>query len=184
MKKTLVDALISNKSTQWVEEDRTFLMNLEEDALSKMAPVESEEAAETEAEAEAEPNVEAEAVAETSAIDKLTEEKPEENMSAEDYIKKAPPEVQAVLRNGMESYNTNKAALIKIITANENNSFTKEQLAAKDLPELKQIASFATNDKEVKEQIKNNNYAGQGDPVANVGPTVKALELPVMDFSK
>ena len=185
----IVDALIANKSTQWTEDNKDALMKLEEDVLAKMEPVANADADKADAgdgNADADKadagdgNADADKADAGDGADTV-----EENMSTEDFINKAPPEIQAVLNSGLASYKASKEALIKVITANERNKFTKDQLAEKDVEELKSLASLAANTEKEKENLEaiNNNYDGQGDPAANA-ETEEPLEVPTMNFEE
>jgi len=174
-KPTLVAAIIANKSTQFTEADKEALMAMDESVLNKMLP---DEAA----------NEQAVANAAKEAADKAlnlnqdqanVEDNDETPETAEEYIAKAPKGVKAMLQNGMKSYEADKASLIKIITANKKNSFTKDQLEAKELEELKSLAALATNTKEQVEQIKTLDFRGQGDPESNVEDNAENSPLPL-----
>jgi len=180
--KEIVDALIKNETTQWKEEDREALEVMDEAVLNKMIPIEKKEPEKKE------PEKKEESVANTEA--KKTEEKtepekkPTANMTAEEYISNVvPDELKGSLRNGLNSYNANKAKLVGIITANERNTFTKEQLEKKDLEELQALAALAVDTKKKQEDIQALNFSGQGDPVIN-GSKQKPLSVPVMNFDK
>jgi len=197
-KKKTVDSLIANETTRWKEGDREVLMAIEEEVLEKMIPTVNQEsdvdkaakdkAAEDAAKAEAEKNKSAseEATVTNAAAageekGKKKEEKPVENMTAEEYIsKKVPTELKGVFRSGLASYNATKDRLIDIITSNEKNIFTKEQLEAKDLDELKALVSLAVHTEEQEEQLGTLNYAGQRD-AAHVEEE-EPLDVPVMNF--
>jgi hypothetical protein len=169
-KPTLVAAIIANASTQFTEADKEALMALDESTLNKMLPVEVD-------------NEQAVANAAKEAHDKalsLNQEvdTPEKPQTAEEYIDNAPAGVKAMLQNGMNSYAADKAKLIKLITANEKNTFTDKQLQAKELPELKNLASLAANTKKQVEEIQALDFSGQADVEANVENTDTPLPLP------
>ncbi len=149
-KTKLVDGLIANVTTQWTEDDRDALMNMDEATLTKMIPVQNDEEQGTTEEART-----------NEASSEETSEEPTDNITVDQYIEKAPGELQGVLRNGLKSYNAEKASLIGIITTNAKNTFSKEQLEAKDVVELKSLAALAATTKEAQESV--NNYVGQGD---------------------
>ena len=192
-KKKLVDNLISDESTKWIEDDRDALMGLSEKVLERITPVANEEGAnkaDVDAAAQA-GGKDAAAPAEEKAdegketkAEEKTDEPPTENkVTVDDYINKAPEELQGVLRSGLSSYKANKARLIKIITANKKNRFTEEQLNFKELAELQSLAALASDAEEERKEISNLNFSGQQDPVENATEE-KPLELPVMNFDK
>jgi len=188
-KEKIIKDLIENEDTQWGKDDEDALMELEEDILEKMSPVINEEADDNEDKKDtnttegqaAEENTEGQAV---SKEEKGEGEETVENMTAEEYInKKVPAELKGVFQSGLASYKANKAKLIDVITSNEKNTFTKEQLEAKDLDELKSIMSLAAHTSEQKENIELLNYTGQGDPINNEMEE-EPLELPVLNFKE
>jgi hypothetical protein len=182
MNKTeMIDALITNKSTQWVEEDRETLNGMTENALEKMSPVENKEEPTKVAVAA---NKGAEAVAEKTEV--VAEKVENKATTPEEYIALAPEGMQDVLRSGLTAHNKAKAQLVDVITANEKNTFSKEALLNKELDELQSLASLAANTEESqKKLVALNNYQGQVDPVEqNAGHTEEPLESPSMNFEQ
>jgi len=186
-KKELVDGLIANTKTKWVEADRELLMAMNEDTLEKAEPV-AEAETPAKAPAAAETKVSETASTEEVAADAAAAEAsdaPAENMSAEDYIaNKVPNELKGVLRSGLASYNADKAQMVGIITANKKNAFTKEQLEVKELPELKNLAALASDTKVQKQQVLNLDYSGQGDPIVNEVNAEVPMDLPTMNYDE
>jgi len=191
----LVETLIENKGTQWSDDDKDALMALEEGVLEKMTPVKNEDEDDenngnkkTEVAATAEKGAEDVAASKQEGEGEKSEGEEEtavENMTAEDYIdKKVPAELKGVLRSGLASYNATKDRLIDIITSNEKNVFTKEQLGAKDLDELKSLTALAmstSTDEQKKKAETLNNYAGQGDPIHDEGEE-EPMDVPALNF--
>ena len=191
----LVETLIENKGTQWSDDDKDVLMALEEGVLEKMTPVKNEDEDDenngnkkTEVAATAEKGAEDVAASKQEGEGEKSEGEEEtavENMTAEDYIdKKVPAELKGVLRSGLASYNATKDRLIDIITSNEKNVFTKEQLGAKDLDELKSLTALAmstSTDEQKKKAETLNNYAGQGDPIHDEGEE-EPMDVPALNF--
>lgn len=188
--KEIIDALIANEKSPFTEEDREYLEKLSEEKLKAFAVNTSEDDAQTDppadppAEGE---NAEGEA-AEGEAAPQGDEsaddagEAPAENSSVEDYIANAPAEMQGMLRAGVASYKAEKKALVEKIVANKRNTFTKEHLEMKDVPELKAIAAFA-DEPAPKDPAANADpvplYLGQGEPVGNETPAENA-ETPLI----
>ena len=165
-KKKIVDSLIENKSTQWTEDSREWLMTQEEDILDNMNPIVSEE--DTKILTLAKEVVEK--AKEEATKNKKKDDVPVVNAepeTVESFLKKAPPEISSMLQNGLDSYNADKKRLINIITANERNVFSDEQLENKDLNELRQLAALATTTDTQKKQLATVNYGGQGETVEN-----------------
>jgi len=187
-KSKIVDALIKNESTQWAEDDKESLMELSEDILNKMSPVMNEEDDKDDDKTTEDKAADNKASENADENKGTSEENPEEketteNMTAEDYIaKKVPAELKEVLRNGLSSYKADKARLIAVITANKKSTFTKEQLEAKGLEELKAIATLASNTEEQETQLQTLNYVGQGDAAQQEEET--PMEMPTMNFGE
>ncbi len=152
---TKVNELIANGA--WTEDDREFLTNMEEDKFGKLAT----------------PVANTEDVVEDVVEDTQPEAtEPTDNMTAEQYIAQAPPQIAEVLANGVKAHNKEKAELVASITANKQNVFTAEQLNAKPLNELQGIAKLAVN-------TGTTDFSGQGDPVQAPTDNVEApLDTP------
>ena len=139
--KEVIDALIANKLTQWTEEHRGVLEELPEDILKNMAPVENEIPDDGGKEED------------DKIMDKV-ETKPEEEQTnleetpaptAAEYIAQAPPEIRDFLTRSLKDVEVHKASLIKTIVEHEKNTFTEEQLKAKNVDELKALVQFIGN---------------------------------------
>ena len=164
-KKKFVADLIANASTMWEESDTDSLMAMDETVLEKMVPVANEETEEEET---------TEETTEESVVDNK-----EQELTVNEYIAKAPAGLQDVLRNGLNTYNTEKQALISELTANKKCIFTKEQLSSKDNLELKALVTLSASE---KKQPVRPDYSGNADPVDNTENTEEPLEAPVMTF--
>lgn len=164
-KKTIVDGLIGNSG--WSEEDREFLMGLEDSKLTKIQH--NAEAKEQEA------NKTADKKPEVPANNTKTEE-PAKPQTVEEFISNAPAGVAEVLRSGLNTLQEEKSKLIKQITDNEANSFTEDQLKGKDISELKAIAGFC---KPVA------NYEGMAQTAThNASSDVPILAVPTVNKAK
>lgn len=164
-KEKLVNDLIANTSTLWAEADKEALLAMDEAVLSKMLPIANEVKKE---EVKVEPVANAEV-------------KP---LSIEEFLsKQVPAEMRPMLTNGYATYKANKKKLVDEIVANAKNSFTLEQLNAKEVDELFTIAKLAR----MVEPVKNNevfDYSGQGDPVIINTSKQEPMPLPTMTFGK
>jgi hypothetical protein len=181
-KKALVDALIGNAG--WVEEDRATLQALPLKSLEKIK-LPAKETAAPAAAATTTGAVTIPAAAPTGNTSQPTTaptKEPPAPITAEEYIQNAPKALRDVLTNSMALHNEEKQRLVDIITANKNNSFSKEDLNNRPLGELKSLARLAGG-AEVAQRPAN--YAGQGPvpPTGNV-ETEEVLALPTMNFSK
>jgi hypothetical protein len=171
-KKELIDGLIANEFTQFVEEDRAALEAQDEKLLALMTPVVPEQNAK--ADDEETPEEKAKRLAKEKA------EKAAQNAACEtvdEYVNNAPEEMQDVLRSGLAAHNAEKTRLVTAIVANKLNVFTKEQLEGKKLDELKGIAALAAT-------APRKNFAGQADPPVANADAETPLPLPVMNFER
>ena len=179
-KKKIVDSLIENKTTQWTEDNREWLMTQEEDILDNMNPIVSEDDAKVLANAEA--IVKKAEEEELAKNKKKAEEDVQVNnakpKTMEEYLKEAPPEISSMLQNGLDSYNADKKRLINVITANDRSSFTDKQLENKDLNELRQLAALATTTDTQRKQLATVNYGGQGEVENSNGHVEESLPEP------
>ncbi len=187
-KKKVVNSLIANETTLWEDDDREDLMAMELAVLERMVPVENkeEEAEEAKKKKETETAVAnvAKKGAEKAAAKELAnkETKPQ---TADEYIANAPKEIQSMLRNGMDSYTSEKAKVIAFIIDNERCIFTKEQLEAKDLLELKTLATLAANTEERKETLESlNNYSGQAEVVNSEEEDEESMIQPTVNWAE
>jgi len=180
-KKKIVDNLISSKTTKWEEANREWLMTQEEDILQNMLPLANQEEDDKDKD-DKDKAADDKTGDDKTGDDKTADDKSEEEdetteneITVDEYIKKAPTELQGVLRSGLAAHNATKAKLIKIVTSNKRNKFTKEQLQTKELDELRALAALATDP----------NYSGQGDPVDNVEEDEEEpMETPTMNFEE
>lgn len=168
-----VAALIANENNIYTEEDAEWLGNLTEDQLMK---IEGEDKAKTDVQLAAE-----EGAKELEALkaDKDGEDPPpdtdgeETRVTADEYIANAPPEIREVLESGRRMHKAKKDKLVDTLMGNERNKFTKEQLEAKDVVELENLADLA---------FVAVNYEANA---ANAGETgEEALVMETMDFEK
>jgi hypothetical protein len=167
-KDKLVEAIIANKSTQWTSEDTEALMAMNESVLNKMLPVEKEDHEDKNKE---------ETVVDNTVQDNASD-------LNKKYYEDMPEDMKAVFNHGKETLAAEKNNLINIITANENCSFSKEQLQAKDLNDLKGIASLVDNKEKESNSIPVHIFNGQQEVVTgNEGDGVDVLETPSMSFS-
>lgn len=109
-------------------------------------------------------------------------------VSVEDYIRKSPKPIQAVLNRALKAEATEKAKLIKVITANKRNRFTSDHLKLKDLDELAALAHLATNEEDEQGTTRSPAlYFGMADG-AEAPTTNEVAEEPLpstpWDFSK
>ncbi len=176
-KKTIVEGLISNKTTHWAEADREVLMNMKQDVLEKMVPIKNEEKETPAKEVKTETKTE-------NKEEKSEEVKNDKPQTVDEFLATAPKEIQETIQNSLKATNEQKDRLIELITKNEKNTFTKEVLKEKKLEELQAIANLACDAKEVEEAVTKNNFAGFGETVENDGPTQEPLAITNHDTTK
>lgn len=124
-KEKLVNALIENAATEWAEEDREALMALDEIVLSKMTPVVTNDGDDDGQEG-----------------DDGSVAEPSNNQSVEEYLAAAPAGIRETLTVMHSHCESRKASLVETLAASENCPFTKEQLSAKDVNELENLAAW------------------------------------------
>lgn len=185
-RKDIVSRLIANKASGWTEEDREFLEKLEESRFKKIvANAEEAEGDEDEEEGEVEEQQES-PPKKTKAKATPAPAAVANQESDEEYLAKAPPSIRAVFNHGLQMLNKQKADAIKVIVANKRNKFTKEQLEAKELPELEALAELARDTQPAQEGFAPapNYFGAVGAPVSNASneDDDAPLTTPVMNF--
>lgn len=172
-KKAMVDALIANKASGYVEEDREALMAMGDVQLEKLSKL-----AANAAKPEVKPEVKAPVVEPKPATNEQ-----KQPQTVEEYINNAPEGMRDVLLSGMASHEREKQVAIGQIMANKANPFSKEQLASKPLAELQGMAKLAAS--VVVEKKPTQNYAGQQDVTPIVSDVKEEpLVAPVMNFGQ
>lgn len=160
--KAVIDELIANEGTKFTENDREFLGEFDLETLELFRPVVVEKD-------ETPPDTNEETPPDTNEAD-------DEPATAQEYINNAPPEVREVLNSAMTTHQKRKNKLVKQITSNARNKFTKEQLSEKPLDELEMLAELAVDV----------NYEGQGgsNPPDTNSQKEEPLGLPEINFDK
>lgn len=194
-KTTLVDNIIKNGGA-WSESDRAALLALNESQLnailnskpSQASGSPSPEQAKGPAVASAAGTVEApppvanttpQGASATPSTPSTPAPTANKVITIDDYIAAAPSEMKDVLRNSLTLHNEEKVKLIGTITANKQNVFTKEDLMARNLGELRALAKLAGGVQEATTP----NYAGMG-MTANATPAgEEAMDVPVLNFA-
>lgn len=176
-KNKVVDALIKNEHTKWKEEDRDMLMELDEKVLNGMDPVIPDPPTKDD-----DDNKDADIPSPEDAMSQNAESAPQpkpKKVTMNEYLSNTPEEFRPVINDMTRAYNASKRKLIDVITANERNSFTKEQLEKKDLQELEALAQLAA-----PEPTENSSYdfSGQGEPARN-GNMPEPLEMATINWS-
>lgn len=138
-KEKVVQELIACERTKFTDEHKDWLMTLSEDQL-KVLQVEEEK----------KPEEKKETTKPAGTLEKKPEVKKEEKketdkepVTLEDFIGKAPTELQSTLKRAVERDQAVKDELVKALLANERNKFTEEELNKKDIGELQNLAELA-----------------------------------------
>lgn len=142
-RKEVIDGLIANEKNKFCDKDREWLDSLKEEQLGKIAPCANQE---PEKKPEEEPVKPPEPTPADPPEPKPPEPKPEGNeqpVTVDEYVSKAPPEVASFLKRAVAAENEKKDVLVKELVANKRCKFTEEQLKAKDVTELEQLAELA-----------------------------------------
>ena len=144
-----VAELIANEASAFTDADKEFLEGLTEEQLDKiMDSVQVNEEADDEQESEEE---------DAPVVNQ------EDEMSVEDYLKKAPKKIGSVLRGAIDELNTKRGNLIKGIMENPANTLTEDQLKDMDTKVLESISSIAAKPEEQGLTVNENqptNYFG------------------------
>ena len=185
-KKTIVDGLIANDATNWVEADRDGLMAMNEDQLKKMSPkpiVNKDETDDDDEKSDA-----------ADLNDVAPEDKPKTDNAGAPQITldQLPPEMQAVYNHGLQTLQRERKTLIDTITANEANVFSAEQLGTMSLEQLQGMAALAKKQQAAPAHNASQQavalFSGQATPAAPTanakGEAPKPLGLPTMNFEK
>jgi len=182
-KKQVVDKIIKNSA--WTEDDREFLMEMNEEQLTKLSAERKPDEPEKNADG-TEKNVEV-------PVKKEEKTKVEDNSSSEkkptlkEFLADAPAEYRDMVVSGINTHNQAKAKTISAIMANDANSFTQEALIAMPLDQLNSIARLAVKPEEVSAIGSVGHYLGQGGEAGAIDTNAEpqeALEAPTMDFGE
>jgi hypothetical protein len=109
----------------------------------------------------------------------------EQPKSVEEYIAKAPADMQKVLKDGVTIYNERRGQYIAMLKANKRCKFTDEQLASFPLSILNAAAALISEEEApASEAQPAANYSGAAAvPTANASAP-EPLTMPLMDFTK
>jgi len=177
-KQKFVTDLIANEASQWVAEDKEYLLGLDEDKLQKMVPVENKEPEKTPVQNAVGAGVKEIEVKPEPKPEPTDNEGEEKSLTVDQYVANAPEAVRDMLTAGLQAHQVEKAKRIAIIVANKQNMFTPEQLQAKDLSELTALAHLATPPEQPKPT-----FQGLAEP-ANVSVEAQVLPIPTLNFDK
>lgn len=147
-KKEKIDALIACNCTRFKEEDRVWLESLPEERLETLKAVDPPKAPEPPTPPS--PN---------AAKPPEKKEEPPKPVTLEEFIGNAPPEIQGVLTRAVDRDKAVKDQLVEELVKNDRCKFSKEELEAKDIGELGNLATLA--------QVEVDFTGAGGGPAAN-----------------
>lgn len=147
-KEELVDGLIANEKTQWAEDDKDFLLKMDDARLAKLTPITNDD---DEKKEEAKKKEAADLIAnatKAAADKKLKDEGKKVPLTVEEYVNNAemPAEVRDMIQQGLTARTNERKILIDAITANEKNGFEESWLENQPTDVLLGMAKLATND--------------------------------------
>lgn len=126
----IVKGLIANEATQYTEDDKEWLMTLDDCKLQKMTPKEPVQ------------NKQPEPTVNRDEADEGKE--PEKEVTLDKYIANAPAELRDSLRLMHKRSEAEKDSLVKALMANKRNKFSEEQLRDKSNEELSALAELGS----------------------------------------
>ncbi|MBU2249825.1 MAG: DUF2213 domain-containing protein, partial [Gammaproteobacteria bacterium] len=143
-RKETVNKLIENK--KFSEEDRVWLDALEDeqfDKVAKLAGLEDDPDAD-DPDADADEDVDADDLDTNADKDKEKDAPAKKAATPEEFLANSemPSEVRDVLTSGLKMQKAKKAGYVKRILGREGNTFTQNQLAAKNIDELESLVAL------------------------------------------
>jgi hypothetical protein len=100
---------------------------------------------------------------------------PEANKDMKDYLEGAPPAVREVLTESLAIHSQQKSKLIETLTGNSRCTFSKDELEAKGLPELKQLATLMGEDVETVMDFSLNSADDQNEDDDDAVPAMPSI---------
>ena len=134
--KKKVDALIANTANKWGEEDREYLMGLEETTLDKIVPVTKAPETNGKGSDEEEQQVPQLNENQKKVLDMLTNK----DAKVEDVLGIFPEEIGEQLKTGLALHKKQRAELIKRIVANSGDVWDEETLKGMKTEMLEKIS--------------------------------------------
>jgi len=183
LKDQIVDGLIANEGVDcedcnpWEEDDREILNSLPDEKLMALN-AQREMLANAEGDEDEDEEEEEEKKAVPAFMKKkkaVSNQEPvvnQKSKTAQEWLADAPEEVRSAVTNAMAFEKRQKDDLIKKITKNERNSFSKDYLGSRSLEELQGLAALATNGEDQndnQQQVLIPNYAGISGVTSNLG---------------
>jgi hypothetical protein len=124
-KEMTVNQMIENADNAFTEDDRTWLMGLEDVQLSKLVA-----------------NSEPKEVIVEKIVEKVVTNTATAPTDLNGYLQTAPPEVRAVLNAGLRELDNKRSSLIKIVMEQDTNKFTEDSLKEMSVETLESIVAL------------------------------------------
>lgn len=178
-KEKFVSELIANEANLFEEDEKNWLLSLDEKQLEKLAPVADagsgdggSDEVKTLAMKLAEKTEELTTLIAAHEAEKEGGETPPQTV--EEYIAAAPTGMQEVLNSGIRAHNSRRAELTSQIKANSKSKFEDDDLAAMGTETLEKLATLAVTE----------DYSTRGGPRYNEeDPNAIPAPEPVFDLS-
>ena len=171
-RKTKIDTLIANEAVGFGEDDREFLVGLNDaqfEKIEKMIPAE-------EAKKDVPKEVPAKPVVNADEKPVVKDEPETKAPTFDEMVANASPEQRDMIENGIAMATAKRLAIIDGILA-VNQGFSKEELEAKNLTELEKLAGLA--------RVKSDFSANAGNKVVTANAEDEApMEAPTMQAKK
>jgi hypothetical protein len=179
MRDEKVAALITCEQNTFCEDDREFLMGLEDDQFAKIEALAASKEEPSTEEVVEETTTTEEVVEETTTTEEVVEETPAAEapvkvQKLEDLVANADPELRESIEAGQKVLRDQKDELVKGIMDNKRNKFTEDQLRSKSMDELTTLAELAQVEVDFSPKI--------GGPTPIKGKTVP--DAPRMKWNK
>jgi hypothetical protein len=173
-KNIVIDTIVNNSNTKYTEKDREILEKMTDEQLLEALTAKEEKKEKVEI------NQKKEEKKEKVEINQKKEEAVENKtpMSAEEYLKSTdiPQSIKEVLNSGLHTYNSQKNAAVDLILSDSRNSFTENELRAKDLEELNKLAAFIS--KQNDQQKSKTRFFPEVNSEINNGAQPRSLVMP------
>lgn len=154
-KEKVVSDLIANEGTNFTEDDKTWLLALEEDQLTKLTPKVNEGKGSSESDDDGKEEKEKKEVKSNAQVEApKVQEVSKKKLSVNEYIEDAPAEIREVLADGINLRAQKRRTLTEGIKANKANTFTDEELNSMSMQSLEKLAGLAVQ----------GDFSGRGGP--------------------
>lgn len=172
----LICDLIANENTQFTEDDRVWLKELDDEQVKRMFPVNVKKAEDMEEDEEEESKGKKKTTGNAAERD-VSLDTDDDPRTVEEYVENAPEEIREVLNSSLAMHRSKKEALVQSLTANKRCRFTEKQLKTKTIEELEALAELANVPKDYSAAAPTGN-------TENSEGKVEPLGLPEYNWKK